>query len=105
MITSITTLDPTTGIKRTVSLAGSGLNGTHRHLAVTAKHRRTEPYYDKETGVQVGWYTERECWCLQWAERTGVGTSYEPPIEEGFRTKREATERKRAIYKELGWRS
>jgi hypothetical protein len=94
-------MDPTTGIRRTVSLAGSGLNGTHRHLAVTAKHRRTEPLM--EDGVQIGWHTEHEHWCLQWAERVGCGTSYEPPIEEGFRTKREATERKREIYKELGW--
>lgn len=39
----------------------------------------------------------RDGWCLQWAYRTRCGTRFDPPIERGFKTKREAEDRKRAI--------
>lgn len=41
-------------------------------------------------------------WCLQWATATAHGHHFDKPIEQGFKTKREATERKRAILAEQG---
>lgn len=96
-ITGITYSNPIIGITTTIRLSGSGLGGTHRHLAVTSKWRRVRQL---QSG---GWEVERECWCLQWAERKGLGTHYEPPTETGFKTKREAEARKKEIYREIGW--
>lgn len=74
MITGATFRDPTTGVTTTVRRPGG-----RRHLAVNPG--------GKEGG-----------WCLQWATGDGQGgTHYDPPIERGFKTKREATARKRAI--------
>ena len=39
----------------------------------------------------------RDGWCLQWATPTAYGHTLDKPIERGFKTKHEATERKRAI--------
>ena len=42
-------------------------------------------------------------WCLQWATANAHGGHhFDKPIERGFKTKREATERKRAILAEQG---
>jgi hypothetical protein len=41
----------------------------------------------------------RKSWCLQWATPTQFGHKFVDPIEEGFKTKKEAQARKREILR------
>ena len=55
----------------------SHFQGRRKHLAVT--------------------YSRLDGWMLQWAHPTEHGHTFDPPVERGFRTKREATARKREL--------
>lgn len=103
MITGATSENPVTGIRTTTRLSGSW--GTHKHLAVMRRYVRTDPLLN-EAGEQIGWHTKPADWFLAWGERQGLGTRYTYDgleNERGFKTKREATARKKEIYKLLGW--
>lgn len=100
-MTRITTVDPITGIPRTVFIPGA----RPRWLAVFRRYRRTTPFYDPKSGVQVGWSTEPADWYLAWGSRTRMGRTYRYEgleKQQGFRTRKEALARRRRILATFG---
>lgn len=69
-------------------------------LTVKRRHIRTAPFYDSETGIQIGWYTKGADWYIARGRRTKHGISYSYDgleTEKGFTTKKEAVERRREL--------
>lgn len=48
--------------------------------------------------IHVSFNRKLKHWCLQWAHPTQFGYQYDPPFEDGFRTKALAIARRREIY-------
>lgn len=70
------------------------------YLTVKRRHTRTDPLYDDETGEQIGWYTKGADWYIARGERTRYGTHYSYDgleNEKGFKTKKEAIERRKQL--------
>lgn len=66
-------------------------------LVVKRRHVRTDPFYDDETGEQIGWYTKPADWYIARSTRTRYGVTYTYDgleKEHGFKTKREAKARR-----------
>lgn len=66
------------------------------YLVAMRRHIHTNPLYDDETGVQVGWYTKPADWYIARSKMTRYGITYTYDgleNERGFKTKREARAR------------
>lgn len=69
-------------------------------LTVKRRRVRTDPLYDAKTGEQIGWNTKGADWYIARGRRTEHGISYSYDgleTERGFKTKKEAVERRRQL--------
>jgi hypothetical protein len=70
-------------------------------LTVFRRHVRTDRLYDTETNDHIGcWHTVGADWYIARGERTRHGVSYSYDgleNEKGFKTKREAIERRKEL--------
>ncbi len=48
--------------------------------------------------IAVNYNHKKDHWCLQWANPTEFGHHFDPPFEEGFKTKAAALKRRREVY-------